>query len=359
MKLWKTYLSICAVFILFNFTRISFAQEKTNIAPEQANHLVVLQYHHVADDTPGITSIRPNEFIEHLNYLADNQFNIVDLPSALNKIQNGQPLPKNAVAITFDDGYLNLIDVALPELEKRNWPATIFVNPGLLEKHKSHYLSWQQLKHWHNKGMAIANHGWQHDYWVRQPKDMDMKQWQAHVKDSILSTEKAIEQQIGGSPKMVAFPYGEYDSWLTTWLTEQNLIAFGQQSGVIASYSDFTALPRFPASGQYANLQTLAVKLKSKALPVDYKTLPSPLKANTQNPPQVNLNWLTKGKINAGQLNCFVTSQPKAKVTDKADYAIVVATEKLNTGRSRYNCTLPRNDGSGDYFWFSQPWLVE
>ncbi len=357
MKLWKTCFYCFALMGLLNFNRVALAQEKTTESGISDNQLIVLQYHHVAEDTPGITSIRPKAFISHLNYLADNGFNIVDLPEAIQKIKTGESLPDHAVAITFDDGYLNLIDFALPELEKRGWPATIFVNPGLLEKHSSHYLSWQQLKTWQKKGMAIANHGWQHDYWIRQPKDISAQDWQDRIKQSILSTEKAIEHHLGHSPKLVAFPYGEYDDWLTDWLKAQNLIAFGQQSGVVARYSDFAALPRFPASGQYANLQTLAVKLKSKALPVDYNTLPSPLVQDKKNPPELRLTWLTQ--FNADQFACYVTAQPKAQTEHTTQYTTVVAVEKLNSGRSRYNCTLPRTDGSGDYYWFSQPWLVQ
>lgn len=356
LKRLKTLISYSAlaIFGLVNFNRIALAEEKT----ELNSNLVVLQYHHVADDTPAVTSIKPDEFIEHLNYLADNQFNVVDLPSALQKIKAGKTLADKSVAITFDDGYLNLLDVALPELEKRGWPATIFVNPGLLKKHTSHYLSWQQLKTWQNKKMTIANHGWQHDYWVRQPDDMKDSQWQAQIKSSILSTEKAITKQLGSSPKLVAFPYGEYDTWLTDWLSDNNLIGFGQQSGVIASYSDFTALPRFPASGNYTNLKTLAVKLNSKALPIDYNKLPSPLLASQSNPPSVNLHWLTKVN-NPNQLACYVSAQPNADILHEDQVSKVTAQQSLNKGRSRYNCTLPIADGSGRFYWFSQPWLVK
>lgn len=341
------------LFGLVNFNRIALAQEN----PELNSHLVVLQYHHVADDTPAVTSIKPDDFIEHLNYLADNQFNVVDLPEALQKIRAGESLADKSVAITFDDGYANLLDVALPELEKRGWPATIFVNPGLLKKHASHYMSWQQLKTWQNKKMTIANHGWQHDYWVRQPDNMTSSEWQKQVKDSILSTEKAIEAQLGSSPRLVAFPYGEYDNWLTDWLKDNELIGFGQQSGVIAPYSDFTALPRFPASGNYTNLKTLKVKLNSKALPVNYNKLPSPLLASESNPPSVSLHWLNSVP-NRQQLACYVTSQPKAKIVEQDKVSQVTAQQSLNKGRSRYNCTLPIADGSGRFYWFSQAWLV-
>ncbi len=36
------------------------------------------------------------------------------------------------VVITFDDAYAGALDFALPELERRGWPSTVFVAPGLL-----------------------------------------------------------------------------------------------------------------------------------------------------------------------------------------------------------------------------------
>ncbi|WP_143871433.1 polysaccharide deacetylase family protein [Catenovulum sediminis] len=332
------------------FTRFANADPQKS----ERSGLVILQYHHVADNTPAVTSIKPAEFQQHLQFLQENNFVIVNLADALEKIRQGQPLPAKAVALTFDDGYLNLEDYALPELAKRNWPATIFVNPGLLQQHEQHYLSWSQLKAWQKKGMTIANHGWLHDYWVR-PAGMDLADWKKRIKQSILQTEKALKSELDHSSKLVAYPYGEYDTWLQQWLTQHNFIAFGQQSGAIAQYSDFSALPRFPASGVYADLATLKVKLMSEALPIDYTQLPSPLLATSNNPPEIQLKLNLPKAV--GGLNCFVSGQPSAKVSKITENSFrVVASENLPQGRSRYNCTL-QSEKAGVFYWLSQLWL--
>lgn len=46
----------------------------------------------------------------------------------------GDDRTRPQIAVTFDDAYLGVLELALPELEARRIPATIFVAPGLLGK---------------------------------------------------------------------------------------------------------------------------------------------------------------------------------------------------------------------------------
>jgi peptidoglycan/xylan/chitin deacetylase (PgdA/CDA1 family) len=57
---------------------------------------------------------------------------VVPLQNALEALAAGRPLPPRAVAITFDDGYRDNLDVAAPLLEKLGLPATFFLVPGIL-----------------------------------------------------------------------------------------------------------------------------------------------------------------------------------------------------------------------------------
>jgi peptidoglycan/xylan/chitin deacetylase (PgdA/CDA1 family) len=57
---------------------------------------------------------------------------VVPLEDALEDLAAGQRLPPRAVAITFDDGYRDNLDVAVPLLEDFGLPATFFLVPGLL-----------------------------------------------------------------------------------------------------------------------------------------------------------------------------------------------------------------------------------
>jgi peptidoglycan/xylan/chitin deacetylase (PgdA/CDA1 family) len=58
--------------------------------------------------------------------------NVVPLRAALDDLAAGRPLPPRAVALTFDDGYLDNVTVAAPVLHAAGLPATFFLVPGFL-----------------------------------------------------------------------------------------------------------------------------------------------------------------------------------------------------------------------------------
>jgi peptidoglycan/xylan/chitin deacetylase (PgdA/CDA1 family) len=60
--------------------------------------------------------------------------NVVPLDPALAALAEGRPLPPRAVALTFDDGYRDSLQVAAPMLERLGLPATFFLVPGLLSR---------------------------------------------------------------------------------------------------------------------------------------------------------------------------------------------------------------------------------
>ena len=60
--------------------------------------------------------------------------NVVPLGPALAALAEGRPLPPRAVALTFDDGYRDSLQLAVPLLERLGLPATFFLVPGLLSR---------------------------------------------------------------------------------------------------------------------------------------------------------------------------------------------------------------------------------
>jgi len=48
-------------------------------------------------------------------------------------LRSGKPLPERAVALTFDDGYIDNYEVAFPVLRQHKIPATFYVCPGLID----------------------------------------------------------------------------------------------------------------------------------------------------------------------------------------------------------------------------------
>lgn len=71
------------------------------------------------------------EFEKHLIYYKSN-FHIVPLAELFDIKRNNTIPKKTTIAITFDDGFINNLDVALPLLEKHQVPATFFVTTAPL-----------------------------------------------------------------------------------------------------------------------------------------------------------------------------------------------------------------------------------
>jgi peptidoglycan/xylan/chitin deacetylase (PgdA/CDA1 family) len=98
-----------------------------------ARRLSILMYHRVL---PVPEPLRPwdvdaRAFDWQIAVLA-RWFNIVPLRDAVRRLREGT-LPRRAVSITFDDGYADNLDVALPILKKHGAQATFFIATGYLD----------------------------------------------------------------------------------------------------------------------------------------------------------------------------------------------------------------------------------
>lgn len=93
--------------------------------------LLVLTYHRVLDTYDAIINeIDAVQFTQQMETLAD-YFNVVSLAEGVERLQSGT-LASGSVCITFDDGYRDNFDVALPILSALNLPATFFIATGYL-----------------------------------------------------------------------------------------------------------------------------------------------------------------------------------------------------------------------------------
>ena len=323
-----------------------------------ASAAVILQYHHVSESTPKSTSITPAQFEKHLQYLADEGFRVVALSTLIHALQQKAELPDKTVAITFDDGYIDNLTHAKPLLDKFNYPFTIFINPAIINQNSERYLSWQQLKNMSDQGVIIANHGFNHDSLARIPDGTSQQDWLTQRGKAILQSEEIIKQHTGKSVRYFAYPYGEFTEATEQWLSDNNFVAFGQQSGAVGSATTLTSIPRFPASQPYDKLAGLRDKLNSLPLDVEFigNSTRSLVKHGELKSAEFKVN---SDDINPKQLNCYVTGIGKQTVVwqNESQFSINF-TDDLPSGRVRANCTAPSIEHAGRYYWYSKPWMV-
>lgn len=94
--------------------------------------LSVLIYHRVLPEPDLLQPDIPTAdlFARHLRWLA-RVFRVLPLEDAVRRLREGT-LPRRAVAITFDDGYADNAEVALPILQQLGLSATFFIATGFL-----------------------------------------------------------------------------------------------------------------------------------------------------------------------------------------------------------------------------------
>ncbi len=113
-----------------------FRRAATAVSPGgNRGRLLILIYHQVLD---GPDPLRPgtvtrDDFAWQMATLAAC-FNVLPLAEAARRLEEGT-LPPRAVAITFDDGYRDNVDNALPLLQANGLTATFFITTGTLGRY--------------------------------------------------------------------------------------------------------------------------------------------------------------------------------------------------------------------------------
>lgn len=323
------------------------------LLPAQA--AVVLIYHHVASDTPRVTSVTAAEFRSHLQYLKDNDFTVIGLDVLIQQLKTKQPIADKTVVITFDDSYENNFTTARPILQQFGYPYTLFISPGSIDKQDGPLLNWQQVKQMSDEGVLIANHAMWHEHMAAPAAGETKQAWRKRMQQSILDAEAKIKHHTGQSHQWLAYPYGEYSLALEQLVSELGFIGIGQHSGAVGNTTALTHIPRFPAAGQYANLTQLSQKFRSLPFTIIDQHQTDALVQQT-NPPIMRLT-LKVDDFKPSQLQCYAFGQAITPTWLTDNSFSVQAERPVGKGRSRYNCTAPSLSKRGYYYWYSQPWL--
>ncbi len=110
----------------------------------------ILMFHHVRpparhDFAPnGLLDITPDFLDAAIRHLQHCGYDIVTLDEALERLRLGTPAKRPFAVLTFDDGYRDNRDFALPILERHGAPATFYVTTGFADR--SARLWWVELE---------------------------------------------------------------------------------------------------------------------------------------------------------------------------------------------------------------------
>ena len=326
-----------------------------------ARSLVVLQYHHISDSTPASTSLSPELFKQHIDYLKDNDFKVLALSSVMAAIEKGESLPNKSVVITFDDGYRSVYTNAFPILKQYNFPFTVFVNTQPITQKLNQFMTWNELQELIDAGADVGNHSVNHLHLIPQHFNDEASSKNKLVENEITRAQSTLEKNLSKVIKAFAYPYGEFNQQSKEILKSLGFIAFGQHSGAFNMEGDLQQIPRFPFGGNYGDIKDFALKINSLPMPIKAASLLdqtnielySHLLDQTHNMPKLKLTL--EAALSGLNITCFSSSgeELKSEVGDKGSITFSPS-NPISKGRSRYNCTAPSSQ-TKRYYWFSQP----
>jgi peptidoglycan/xylan/chitin deacetylase (PgdA/CDA1 family) len=176
--------------------------------------IAVLAYHKVGSapegEFPTWNYVPESCFIDHLAYLEQSQWEVIDLASFLRGIIDPRTLPQKAVLLTFDDGYLSMVTVILPLLQRFGYPAVVFVPTGFVGAFNSFdagieprepICSFDDLKTLQDAGISVQSHGIHH----RRFSELSTAEREVELSAS----KKSLEHYLGLPVETFAFPYGD------------------------------------------------------------------------------------------------------------------------------------------------------
>lgn len=323
-------------------------------AIQQQPHAVVFMYHRFGESQYPSTNVTIEQFEQQLKFLKENDFTVLPLQEIVAALQQRKSLPDYTVAITIDDAYLSVYEVAYPRLQAMGFPFTVFVATGDVDKGIPAFMNWQQIREMSENGVLFANHTENHEHLVRRKDKESAAEWSQRITASIEAAQERLKQELGQAPALFAYPYGEFNPELIDIVKKLGYTAFGQHSGGIGIFNNPLALPRFPVAEEFADIASFRTKARSLPLPV--------LRQDPVNP-QTNLSrpklTITLGPADAdpGKLACYFGATSLEIEWLKTDKKFSIQTkEDLPSGHSRYNCTAPNMAGNR-YYWFSHQWI--
>jgi peptidoglycan/xylan/chitin deacetylase (PgdA/CDA1 family) len=178
--------------------------------------VLVLCYHAVSPTWDADLSVTPEALETQLALFAQAGWRGTTFTEAVLR-----PRFPRTLAVTFDDGFLSVLELAQPILDRLGFPATVFIPTRFMSERQP--LAWPGTDHWlqtpfasEMRGMswddlrALASNGWEigsHTQSHARLTQLDDDRARAELDES----RRACEEHLDAPCTSVAYPYGDED----------------------------------------------------------------------------------------------------------------------------------------------------
>ena len=186
------------------------------------NPLRILSGHRVIDETSILTDMDRRDlargcltrrsFEAGVQYLS-RAYRLVSLDEVVRGLNAGEPLPVNAVVLTFDDGYRDLFVHVYPFLTERRVPFTVFLTTGWIGR--PGYLGEKEIRQMaadDRSRISWGAHGVTHGDLSTMTR--------SEAGQEISESKQAVERLIGRTVNCFCYPDGKYSGEVKQLLSQ-------------------------------------------------------------------------------------------------------------------------------------------
>jgi peptidoglycan/xylan/chitin deacetylase (PgdA/CDA1 family) len=207
-----------------------------------------LLIHHVGPRRPGTypsLTLQPRRFERFMRLLRNWGYTGVCSADWSAWRRGIAPLPQRPVLLTFDDGYADLVDYALPALQRLGWRATIFVAVSTVGGRNMwdgpaagghRIMSAPDIRAWALEGIEFGAHGSTHCDLTQLDSDRQ--------RDEVLGGRNALAELVGRPVTAFAYPYGACNDQVRELVATAFDLGFGLDEGLNDGRTDRTRLRR-------------------------------------------------------------------------------------------------------------------
>lgn len=206
--------------------------------------LRILFYHRVSDDRDEL-AVQPHRFRKQMDFLASEGYRVMDVVEAVGFLA-ARDVPPRTLGLSFDDGYLDVAEQALPVLAHHGFRATVFVSPGLIEgtasaawyRRQPPLLTWEQIVRLEGEGtLRFEAHSMTHPNLTV----LDSETARAEIADSKASLEATLARPVTA----FSYPAGLFEERERRFVAEAGFrLAVTCEPGVNVPGTDRFALHR-------------------------------------------------------------------------------------------------------------------
>ncbi len=309
------------------------------------NSAIVLIYHRFNQPEHRSTNIEIDLFAKQMEFLKQNNFNILPLSDLILFLKKKKELPSKSIFLTIDDGYKSIYENAYPVLKQYSFPFSVFLSTDFVSSDKnSDFMSWEMIKELHLNEVEFFNHTSDHNSVLGKNEN--------EIIFSIKNAQKLLDEKLGETKRVFSYPFGEYSNETKAILEKLGFeIAFTQNSGPIHSNDDKFSLSRFPINDEYGKIERFKLITNTKPLKIISFYPKNPVLKDEKLEINFTSNFLAKN------IKCYLDSSLKVtNIINNENQKKITITGFKKKQNYRMNCT--RIKSAKEIYWYGRTFFA-